>query len=292
MIDGTADAVNSLLVDTAGNPIVSNAAPASSAFGNIVRPIHNPTPSDDFMLAVSMGLIPGVSKVNKFGANVDSAKDVVEDVWDGGGTYVYPTSATMTHLSQTADQELMRGALIQGQGLDENWAPVIQTKALDATNTTTAVAWDTPMVRTFRMKVLANVVSASPIRCHNAAENQDYAVISTGQNQTLMALFTTPVNTTSFMTNYYSDFTIGLGKEPKGVDFHLWMADRANGWEFQIKHERGIQKGAAGPQHFFKPYLDITEKTDIRMSALPYDNPCETHAGFDLIVVDNSIWSI
>ena len=116
---------------------------------------------DDPMLTIAHGSNPLISSciwVNKFGENPSSAIDTQEDLWDGGGTYPYPATALITDLKQATDQETMRGATIEAQGLDTNWDLVVQTKALDASNTTTKVALATPLVRVMRMKVLANVV--------------------------------------------------------------------------------------------------------------------------------------
>jgi len=229
----------------------------------------------------------GLTHINKFGENEVITADTEEDVWDGGGTYSFPTTAVITKLSQTADQEAMRGATIEVQGLDGNWALTTQTKDLNATLTTTAVTLDTPLIRVFRMKVLANVVGASPIRAHNTAENADYAIISIGNNQTLMAIYTIPAGKTGYMTNYYGDTVDVTNKTPTSSEFHLWAADRANSYEFQLKSMRAIGEGGKGFQHEFNPYYKFTEKTDIKISAGVVDEDGHIHAGFDIILIDN-----
>ena len=242
-----------------------------------------------FDLAVPMGVIPGYSSVNKFGANASSAAGVVEEVWDGSAAYVYPATALMVKMSQTADQELMRGANIEIQGLDANWEAVTQIKALDGTLTTTPVVLDTPLIRCFRMKVLANVVSDSPIRIHNTGESQDYAIIGVGNNQTLMALYTIPAGKTAYMTCYYGDVVedVNAAQDPDSTDFELWAADRHNGYEFQLKHSRAIPKGNSGFRHCFKPYYKFTQKTDLKITSLCIARAGALHAGFDLILVNN-----
>ena len=234
------------------------------------------------------GNIPGVSHINKFGANVDIASDTTEDVWDGGGTYSYPTLPLMTKLSQTANQAAMVGAEIEVQGLDANWDLIVQTKALNASNTTTPVTLDTPLLRAFRMKVLANVVGDSPIRLHNDAEDVDYAIISIGNNQTLMALYTVPFGKTAYLTNYYGGLVNTGVATPTNAQFDLWAADRVNNYEFQLKHEVGLPKEGPGFQHDFNPYVVFAEKTDIKISCGVEDKDGHAHAGFDIILIDNS----
>ena len=114
-----------------------------------------------------------------------------------------------------------------------------------------------------------------------------YATIQAGNNQTLMAIYMVPASKTAYMTNYYCDFIEATGKDPKSVAFTLWAADRANSYEFQVKHKKGIAKTAPGFQHMFLPYAKFTEKTGIKIRALPDDKETLVHAGFDLILVDN-----
>jgi len=146
------------------------------------------------------------------------------------------------------------------------------------------------MIRIFRMKVLADVVSSSDIRCHNAGETIDYAVIQAGNNQTLMAIYTVPNGKTAYMTSYYADNVPTATKKPDSVEFQLWVADRDNSYEFQLKHEKAIPISGVGFQHYFKPYFKITQKSDIRISADVVGGTGDDghpHAGFDLILVNN-----
>ena len=76
-------------------------------------------------------------------------------------------------------------------------------------------------------------------------------------------------------------------KDPDSVEFGLWVADRANNYAFQIKHYVGLPKLASGQQHFFKPYFKVTEKSDIKMTALADSAGANVHAGFDIILEDS-----
>ena len=243
--------------------------------------------SEPFLLQVSRGHIPGHTHINKFGANEVIATDTTEDVWDGSANYSYPATALMTKVSQTANQAALTGGRIEIQGLDADWNKSTQIALLNAANTTTAVTLVPPLIRCFRMKVLENVISASPIRVHNTAENQDYAIIGIGNNQTLMALYTVPAGHTAYMTNYYGDLVNTGVATPTNATFGLWAADRASGYEFQLKHEKGLPKEGSGFQHFFAPHYKFTEKTDIKITCGVADKDGHAHAGFDLILVEN-----
>ena len=241
---------------------------------------------DNGILCAS-GAFAGCSTINKFGANPNSAQDTLEDIWDGSNLYTYPTVATMTHISQTADQGTMQGGTIEVQGLDINWDLVVQTVDLDGSDTTTAVVLSTPLIRAFRMKVLENVVSTSPIRLHNAAETVDYAIMLSGNNQTLMALYTVPNGYTAYMSHYYVSVTRSSALDPTGTEIRLWARDNVNGYQFQLKHEIGLPSESTPYTQPFYPYYKFTQKTDIKMTALCEDKAGQVHAGFDLILVAN-----
>jgi hypothetical protein len=240
---------------------------------------------EDFKLQLSRGQILGHSHVNKFGRNTNIAIGVEEEIWDGSAAYSYPETALMTSISQTADQAAMQGQTIEIQGLDADWAAVTQNATLDGSDTTTVVALTTPLIRCFRMKVLANVVSDSPIRVHNAGETQDYAIISIGANQTQMAIYTVPVSRTAYMTCYYAHVNPGTNLDPTSMPIRLWARDNGNGYAPQLKHVVG--QVSSGFQHFFEPYPAFTEKTDIYMTAQPVGKAADVTAGFDLVVVEN-----
>ena len=239
----------------------------------------------DTTILAAAGTNSAMSSVNKFGRNSAVAIATEEEIWDGSAAYVYPATALMTSMSQTTDQVAARGLVIEVQGLDSTWALVVQTKALNAADTTTAVDLDTPLIRVFRMRVLGNVVTTSTIRVHNAAENQDYAIIDTGRNQTQMAIYTVPAGKTAYMTSYYASVNPGTNLDPTSNPIRLYARDNANGYAKQIKHSIGLISGQF--QHYFEPHYKFTEKTDIFITATPVGKAADVSAGFDIILINN-----
>ena len=242
-------------------------------------------------LLIARGLVEGTSSVNKFGDNPDITSGTTEDVWDGSNTYTFATTADLTHLQMVADQAAMRGEHVEIQGLDINFEAVTQEVTLDAADTTTPVVLTTPLLRAFRMKVHANVVTDQNIELTNVGDTVTYAIIQAGKNQTLMAIYTVPAGKTAYMTQYFCDNVPTASKIPDSVEFLLWMADRGQNWEFQLKHERAIPRLGDGFIQTFNPYLKIPEKTDIKISAEVIGGPGDDghpHAGFDLILIDNT----
>ncbi len=242
---------------------------------------------NDQYLAIAAGQVTGMAVVNKFGSNGSIADAGTEEVWDGSGSYTFPSTADITHISQATDQAAMQGGTIEVQGLDTNWTLTTQSKNLDASDTTTAVALDTALKRVFRMKVLEDVVTDQDISAHNSGDTTTYATITAGNNQTLMAIYTVPASKTAYMTRYWGDTIPSTGKDPDSTQFKLWTADRDNSYEFQLKHARAIAKAAPGLENPFKPYFSIPAKTDIKITASPVGEAAMVFAGFDLILVDD-----
>ena len=242
----------------------------------------------DFMLEVAKGAIADTRPVHKFGANLDVASGVQEDVNDMGGTYTYPTvSADMTHLSQDIDQPTFRGKTVQVDGLDINWDRIIQMIIMDAANTSTPVVLPTPLFRINTMQVQAELKATSNVRLHNVGDTITYSQITPVNNQTLQSNYSVERGSSAYMTNVYGDVIESTGKEPKSVEFNLWVANRKEDWDFQLKSARGVPKAGPAATHSFRPYLGITEMSDIKITAQPSDQPAHVHAGFDLIIEKN-----
>ena len=242
----------------------------------------------DPALDIPRGAYQQVSSVNKFGAIVEAPLDTDTIVWDGGPTYSWPATALITSVSQTTDQVALRGALVNVQGLDADWNQITQIITLDAADTTTPIVLPTPLIRCFRMILMGDVTTTSTIRAHNAAETVDYAIITAGINQTLMAIYTVPAGYTAYMTSYYTSVTNAVNKIPDNTEVRLKSANRNHGDLFTVKHAFAIPEGMPGFQHQFNPYYKFTEKTDILVEVNCAVQPAHIHAGFDLILINGT----
>jgi hypothetical protein len=243
----------------------------------------------DPYLEIARGNVSGVSHINKFGENPGVTADTLEDIWDGTGTYTFPSTATITHIRAAVDSAATRGKTIEVQGLNSSWAPVTQTKDTDGTTSTVEVALDTALLRVFRMRVLEDTVMDQNIWCGatGMAAGTAKAIIQAGNNQTLMAIYTIPANKTGYLTGYYASMYPDAVRAPEAVEFKLWVSDRANSYERQIKHQISLPADGAPFNYDFAPYLKITEKSDVILSALPIDQDCHSNGGVDIILVDN-----
>jgi hypothetical protein len=237
----------------------------------------------DIFLSIPSGRIPYTNVVNKFGRNQD-IDTTLEDIWDGGGVYSWPTSASITHIRAAIDSAATQGMTIEVQGLDADYNLTVQNATLDGTNSTTEVELTTPLIRCFRMKNTSSTDNDQAIQAGPTGFATINAQISIGFNQTLMALYTVPAGYTAYLTNFWA----GVNKSVTSgaVDLNFWA--RSPGGVFRIQATLGLM--AAGTSSFerhYAPYAKYSEKTDLRMSGTGSTNNFDVSAGFDLILLEN-----
>lgn len=247
--------------------------------------------SKDPMLEIPAGNVNGHSSVNKFGASVSVADGVAEEIWDGAIAYTWPTTASITHVRSAVDSVATQGIVAEVQGLDTNYALVVQPVTLNAVDSTTEVALTTALRRVFRIKITDGTVADEDIWAGPTGFATQQAIVTAGNNQTLMAIYSVPADKTAYITNYYGSIIGDAGPPatiPDFVLFRLWNRDNINGYAPQLKHEHGVAiTGDSMLHHAFKPYLKVTEKTDIWLEATPDGDDAYVSAGFDMILVDN-----
>jgi len=244
-----------------------------------------PLPISDPMLDISMGVKLGYSWVNKFGQNTAVASGGTEEIWDGSTTYTWPTSATITHVRAAVDSATTQGQVVEVQGLDASYVLRIQNATLDGADSTTEVALSPPLIRVFRMKVLDGTASDQDIQAGPTGFASQQAIITAGNNQTLMAIYTIPAGKTGYLVTWYAAINPATNQDPTSMPIRVWARDNTNGYAPQIKHIHGITTGHV--QHFYKPYQKYQEKTDIWMTAAPVGKAADVSAGFDIILVEN-----
>ena len=189
--------------------------------------------SKDPTLQISKGAIAGTTQVNKFGRNT-AVGTTEEDIWDGGGTYTWPTSASITHLRSAVDSAATRGKTVEIQGLDTNWELTTQTATTDGTNSTTEVALTTALRRVFRMKNTSDTDFDQNVQVGPTGFATIGAQITNGFNQTLMALYTIPAGYTGYLTNVWTNMN-RTGGASAALDVVLWARNEVNEW---LKRQR------------------------------------------------------
>ena len=235
------------------------------------------------LLDISRGLVPGHSYINKFGRNTD-IDTTAEDVWDGGGTYTFSSTADITHAVSSAADTIT----IEVQGLDTNWDQVTQDVTLTGT---TAVALTTSLIRVFRMRNTSGTAAAGNIQVGVGTTTGSFsaanlrAQITLGFEQTLMAIYSVPRGKTAYATNYWAN--INKANATGALDVTTYT--RFFGGVFRVGLTTGLIAGGSSHfQHKWEPYPALPEKSDIKIVGIGSTNNFDVSAGFDLILVDNA----
>ena len=247
--------------------------------------ITDPVEVYDIGVLIAQGAISGRSHINKFGRNSSVASAGTEEIWDGSVAYTWPTTASVTHVRAAVDSATTQSMVIEVQGLDTKWQAVTQTATLDAGASTTEVILGAALRRVFRMKVLDAAVADQDIWAGPTGFATKQAVITAGNNQTLMAMYTVPADMTAYLVSWYATVNPATNLDPTSNPIKLWARDNAAGYAPQIKHVEGLTIGSE--HHSYYPYPVFAEKTDIYLTASPVGKAADVSAGFDLILDQN-----
>ena len=244
--------------------------------------------ASDFMFEVAAGKHPGLSSVNKFGRNGDiDTGTIPEDVWTQGGTWVAPTQARTHDLVSTSANDAAAGTgmrTVEIQGLDANWDLQSETVTL---NGTTNVATANTYTRIFRMYGATwgtGLENAGVITATAQTDATVTAAINTGDNQTLMAIYTVPRNHTAYIAQVGASINKsgGVGGLADMVLYKASVDDDAR----LVQHvfDAAID-GNSISQIVYRPYKKITEKNDIILTVEDVSvNNTDISGWFDLIL--------
>lgn len=260
------------------------------------------TVPSDFIVEVAKGRVPGHALLRKFGRNVDTdpaadatAVQIGRDVWDGGiagaAPWVPPTTARTHQIASSDDEDggagTDTGALtLKLFGLDENF------HLADETITLTGVT-DAPTARTYtmiyRMQVLTAGSTGSNVGDITATADTDATVtaqITALNNQTLMAIYQIPANTTAQLIRW----SFGLGRKGAGAatfaDGFLMAMDFGEVW--RVLDTTTVSRDG---QNWFDEETDhavlFPAKSYVKIVADPSATAQDTHGDFDLLLVDD-----
>lgn len=258
------------IIDDAGTKRLAVDAEITGDSGNTVR---------DFFLEVQKGNIPGHSAVDKFGHNPSVDAQAFEDIWDAGGSYVFPTTARLVDLVSTDNNDSFTGTgakQVRIFGLDANW--LLQEETINLNGTTTVTTANT-YIRLFRMKIVGDQDLIGNLTATSQVDSILLAQIlgDDQDNQTLMAIYTIPAGKTGYLVSFF--YTLKTGKAT-ALDLQV----REFGGVFQNKRKLVTDEAYLPP---IKVSLTIPEKSDIKIRAKASTGSHEVSGGFSLILVDN-----
>lgn len=231
----------------------------------------------------------GTIVVNKFGRNpdVDTTSDP-EDVWGGGGLYVFMTGPTsLEALSSDAndDKDAGTGARsININGLDGDTG--LEKDVVVEIDGVTPVAipgtW-----RAINRAYVVTVGSAGSnlgvltIRAQGAG--QTYATIQIDEGQTAAAIYTVPADKKGKLFRHWATFD--KGAVSGSATLHVMV--RYNGEAWRNRQAFTITNSAQWDFLYHAGGIDLLPLTDIRMEVVEVStNDIGIDAGFDLYLMD------
>jgi hypothetical protein len=241
-----------------------------------------------YYVDIAEGNVPNHTAVNKFGHN-SAVAGTLEIIWDYSGTYEYLADDTFATMYISSDAAADQSMTYEVGGLDSDYNYSAVTVTLDGSDGRTFVALtsgatDNKWWRIFRALNTSGTVAAGNI--YISKSNTDVggngipddtddiqAQIKIGLEQTLMAIWSCPVDNVAFLTHYYAATSTN-----KISEVHLYV--RPFGGVFNIKHVITINQGA--DRHRFDFPIPIGAKSDVKVMALATGGGGDVSAGFDL----------
>jgi len=223
----------------------------------------------NFALDVSLGKIPGVAQIYKFGKALDADSGVPTDIWDGANAttsqpiWIRPTAARTHDIVSTSVADAAAGTglrTIMVFGLtDWDTAEVSETITL---NGTTNVPTVNPFVIIHRMLGVtagSGGVNAGDISATAQVDSTLTALMLTGEGQTQMAILGVP-SIQTLAAVFFSAAIIGItvatadiqavieigtgGSEPAEILATVFSMSESSGWN-QAFEPYPLQKGPA-----------------------------------------------
>lgn len=248
--------------------------------------------SEPFELAVSKGMVPGHSLIDKFGENPDvDVSTAPEDICEQGGVYPYDAVGTAPIVSLVSDSALdTMDILVTGQDINRN-----EISQLITLTGTTKVALTTPLWRVYRMYnegLEGNDVNGT-IYCYTGLTNTPLsseirAIIENGNNQTLMALYTIPLGKVGYL--YRGEFGVSRNKDG---DARLSYYSRRLGKVFRVKKRVTTVTNGSSNYSDKRSFPDVIPSgTDIklRVETVSKDD-IGIFGTFDIMLVDEDLLS-
>ena len=226
---------------------------------------------EDFPLAVSSGdLSPSYKQIYKFGQN-QSVGNSDETIWEEGGLYVYPPSATTMTVSSSDANDTSAGTgarTIQISGLDGSYNEVSETIIM---NGQTAVTTSNTYLRVNRALVLtagsgganAGIIYVGTGTVTAGVPVNKYTTINgDGLNQSLQAFWTVPAGYTAYI--YQTNISTGNSSSTPAV-LKTILVIRPFGGVFNTKEVITLTDGNHLQNYNFP--IKVTEKSDIEFRA-------------------------
>jgi hypothetical protein len=224
---------------------------------------------EPFELQVARGHIEGHKTLFKFGNNAD-INGSLETVWSQGGLYSYPAAAIQMKVSSSSTDDTGSGTGAQTvfvYGLDADYNEITEVVTLDGQTEVLTAQSFLRVNRAFVVTAGSGGTAAGDIYVGTGTVTAGvpatvYAVITLGDNQTTMAVWTVPAKHTMYIHR-------GFFSAASNNATHYILGEfmfRPQGGVFRIAADLTVNSGAIS--YDFEIPLALPEKTDIEARAI------------------------
>ena len=243
----------------------------------------------DFLIAEE--LIDDHYAVDKFAEVTLPLKDVTNDVWSPGGTWVAPTEQRVHNLVSTDAADTFGGAgaqVTRVTGL-ETWASPEAYWDIEMAGLGNAPT--IPLVMINRMEVVefggsGSVANVGQIEAVAAVDLTTTSMIIAGRGQTQQSIYGVPSGYALLLKKIYGSILSG-GPAARAVNFEMLLATKPETLPtvFIRKWSFGLTSNATSAHlHDFEPPRHYEGPAIVKLTAISDVNDVHVDAGFDGIV--------
>ena len=224
---------------------------------------------EPFELQVARGHIEGHKTLFKFGNNAD-INGSLETIWSQGGLYAYPAAAIQMKVSSssTDDAALGTGArTVFVYGLDADYREITEVVTLNGQTEVLTTQSFLRVNRAFVITAGSGNTAAGDIYVGTGTVTAGvpatvYAVITLGENQTTMAVWTVPAKHTLYL---HRGFFSAASNNATHYILGKFMVRTVGG---VFRNAADITAGSAAVPYDFEIPLAVPEKTDVEARAI------------------------
>ncbi len=236
-------------------------------------------------LEIGRGNVSGQSLLLKFGRNSDVDTGAYEDVWDGGGTWVPPTTARIHDIASSSASDTSAGTgarTVTIIGLNGSYAVTTETVTMNGTTNVPTVNSYVIIYRMYVVTAGSGATNAGTITATAQTDATVTAQISVGMAQTLMAIYQVPAGKTAYLRRYYAS----LNNATSATSADVRLSVKPFGEVYQVKHIVGLlSTGTSFVDYRYDLPLVIAEKSLIKLDANSSANNMDVSGGFDLVLI-------
>lgn len=239
--------------------------------------------TSNFFLDVAKGLVPGHTNVFISARNPTVGNATVEDVWDLGGTMVYPTAGEQWELVSTSTLDTSAGTgarTVRVNYLDDNYVEQVETVTMNGTTAVSLVATDA-----FRPRSITTVTAGS------TGENQGTITLQfdsggnprgamlASENVSMSSHYTVPAGKTTYLISILEEIN---KNEDVTLEYRRTVGDSG---VFITRGKSSIYQSAN--KYNFQLYNAISEKSDYKVTAISNNASAAPFTFIELLEVDN-----